>query len=171
MTEPVLHKKSIISVLNGPNLNLLGKREPAKYGTESLEGINARLDKAAEQLNLQCDFFQSNSEGELVTAIQQADGTAGIILNAGAYSHYSIAIRDAIAAIKSPVVEVHLTNVYAREEFRHTSVIAPVCRGVVAGFGLQSYLLALLALTSIEVADNPLATVRTVAGDLKKTVD
>ena len=134
-----------ISVINGPNLNLLGEREPDKYGNEGLETLNARIAAAAEKLGLGCTFYQSNVEGELVTAIQEANDSDGIILNAGAYTHYSIAIRDAVAGVRTPAVEVHLSNVAAREEFRHTSVIAPVCKGVVAGFGGDSYIIALSA--------------------------
>jgi 3-dehydroquinate dehydratase-2 len=135
-----------IVVVNGPNLNLLGAREPDKYGRETLETINERLARKASELGAACEFFQSNSEGELVSAIQRAADADGIILNAGAYTHYSVAIRDAIAAIGAPVVEVHLSNVHAREEFRRVSMIAPVCRGVIAGFGAKSYVLALYAL-------------------------
>jgi len=140
--------KRRIIVINGPNLNLLGRREPDKYGGETLESINRRIALIAEKMDALCEFFQSNVEGELVTAIQNAAGSDGVILNAGAYSHYSIAIRDAIAAVAVPVVEVHLTNIYAREEFRHASVIAAACRGVIAGFGAESYMLALHALLS-----------------------
>ena len=136
-----------INVINGPNMNLLGQREPDKYGTETLDDIIKRITKEAEAVGAQCMFYQSNSEGDLVTAIQQAAASDGVILNAGAYTHYSIAIRDAIAAIPAPVVEVHMSNVHAREEFRRLSVIAPVCLGFIAGFGATSYLLALYALT------------------------
>jgi 3-dehydroquinate dehydratase-2 len=137
-----------ILVINGPNLNLLGRREPEKYGSMSLDAINAMISARAEELGVSCSFFQSNSEGELVTAIQNADGLDGVILNAGAYTHYSIAIRDAIAAISAPVVEVHLTNIHAREEFRRNSVISAVCRGTIAGFGPIGYVLALEALNN-----------------------
>jgi 3-dehydroquinate dehydratase-2 len=135
-----------IAVINGPNLNLLGGREPDKYGNETLESINERIARKAEELGASCEFFQSNSEGELVTAIHRASRLDGIILNAGAYTHYSIAIRDAIAASEAPVVETHLSNVHAREEFRRVSAIAPVCAGVISGFGAKSYILALRAL-------------------------
>jgi 3-dehydroquinate dehydratase-2 len=130
-------------------MNLLGKREPEKYGSMSLDELNGRLSEKARALGADCEFFQSNAEGELVSAIQNADGADGVILNAAAYTHYSVAIRDAIAAIKTPVVEVHMSNVHAREEFRQKSVIAAVCAGSVAGFGADSYLLALYALTRL----------------------
>jgi 3-dehydroquinate dehydratase-2 len=136
-----------IVVINGPNMNLLGKREPGKYGTQSLAELNAELAEKAAGLGAHCEFFTDNSEGALVGAIQDASDADGIILNAAAYTHYSIAIRDAIAAIDAPVVEVHMSNVAAREDFRRKSVIAPVCRGSIAGFGAQSYILALYALT------------------------
>jgi 3-dehydroquinate dehydratase-2 len=135
-----------IAVINGPNLNLLGTREPDKYGHETLESINGRIARMAAELEVECEFFQSNSEGEIVSAIQHAADSAGVILNAAAYTHYSVAIRDAIAAIAAPVVEVHLSNVHSREEFRHSSMIASVCKGVIAGFGAESYILALCAL-------------------------
>lgn len=136
--------KNII-VINGPNLNLLGTREPDKYGTDTLESINANLAEDAEKLDMSLSFFQSNIEGELVSAIQEAANADGVILNAAAYTHTSVALRDAIAAIDTPVVEIHLSNVFAREEFRHVSLIAPVCRGSISGFGKQSYLLALFS--------------------------
>ena len=139
-------KMKRIIVVNGPNLNLLGSRERAIYGSETLDAVNRRIARMAAKLGAECEFFQSNSEGELVTAIQRARHAAGVILNAGAYTHYSIALRDAVAAIEAPVVEVHLSNVHRREEFRRVSMIAPVCRGVIAGFGPESYLLALCAL-------------------------
>lgn len=135
-----------ILVLNGPNLNLLGTREPGIYGNETLETINARLKERAEAAGLSIDFFQSNHEGALVDKIQEARGTADyILLNAGAYTHYSIAIRDAIAAVKIPTIEIHLSNIHKREEFRHTSVLAPVCLGQISGLGAFSYLAALEA--------------------------
>jgi 3-dehydroquinate dehydratase-2 len=128
-------------------MNLLGKREPQKYGRQTLESVNRDIARKAEEWGAQCEFFQSNSEGELVTALQNAAAADGVILNAAAYTHYSVAIRDAVAAIDTPVIEVHLTNIHAREEFRRQSVIAPACAGSVAGFGAQGYLLALYALT------------------------
>ena len=127
--------------INGVNLNLTGKHETDVYGAQSLDLINAGI--KAHFKNDKCDFYQSNIEGEICTAIQSAEGKYdGIILNAGAYTHYSYAIRDAIAAITVPVVEVHMSNVHMREEFRRKSVISEVCRGVICGFGKNSYILA-----------------------------
>ena len=137
-------------VLNGPNLNLLGMREPGVYGTDTYEAICGRITDKADALGVGVSFAQSNSEGELIDRLHAAMGQyAGVILNAGAYTHYSYAIRDAIAAIRLPVVEVHLSNIHAREEFRHTSVIAPACKGQIAGFGPAGYLLALEALVDL----------------------
>ena len=131
-------------ILHGPNLNLTGKREPGQYGTETLADINAWLAAEADGMGISCDFFQSNHEGCIIDTLHAAqDSYDGIVLNAGAFTHYSYAIRDAIAAITVPCVEVHLSNVHSREEFRHTSVLAGVCRGVIAGFGKYSYLLAM----------------------------
>ena len=139
-----------ILVLNGPNLNLLGEREPAVYGDNSLQSINDRLSAKAEKMGFQLDFFQTNSEGGIIDKLHEARrDCAGVILNAGAYTHYSYAIRDAIAAIKIPVIEVHLSNVDNREEFRKNSVIAPICIGSIWGFGEYSYALALDALNYI----------------------
>lgn len=136
-----------ILVLNGPNLNLTGLREPTHYGNVTLEEINSALSEAASSLGIDTVFFQSNHEGDLIDYIHSAKGNFdGIIFNAGAFTHYSYAIRDAIAAVDVPTVEVHMSNVHAREEFRHTSVIAPVCIGSIAGFGSFSYHLALAAL-------------------------
>jgi 3-dehydroquinate dehydratase-2 len=137
-----------ILVLHGPNLNLLGKREKNIYGKASLEKINHELRKVANELKLQLDIKQSNVEGELVNFVQKAsrNGVKGILINPAAYTHTSVAIRDALLAIKIPAVEVHLSNIYSREEFRHKSLIAPVCVGQITGFGLQSYLLGLHAL-------------------------
>lgn len=125
--------------INGVNLNMTGRRQKNVYGVQTLEQIQA--DIAAHFPNDQCEFFQSNIEGEICSKLHCAD-CDGIILNAGAFTHYSYAIRDAISAIDIPVVEVHMSNVHAREEFRHTSVISAVCKGVIAGFGKNSYILA-----------------------------
>ena len=131
-------------MLNGPNLNLLGRREPEIYGSLTLEAINTRLEKRAAAAGIAIEFFQSNHEGALVDAVQGAEGKADfILLNAAAFTHYSIALRDAIAAVSVPVIEIHLSNIHRREKFRHTSVIAPVVMGQVAGFGAESYLGAL----------------------------
>jgi 3-dehydroquinate dehydratase-2 len=136
-----------ILVLHGPNLNLLGKREPAIYGNETLEDINAALKAEGKALQIHVSSFQSNHEGALVDAIHQALGECdGILINAGAYTHTSVAIRDAIAAVAIPTVEVHLSNIYRREAFRHHSYIAPVAVGQISGFGAASYRLGLQAL-------------------------
>jgi len=133
-----------ILVINGPNLNLLGKREPGIYGAQTLEEINSSLQEAAQTLQVSLEFVQSNAEGDLVDAIQGAAGVfAGIIINPAAYTHTSIALRDAIAAVGLPAVEVHLSNIYSREEFRHNSYIAPVSIGQISGFGPAGYRLAL----------------------------
>lgn len=139
-----------VLVLHGPNLNLLGERETGIYGKDTMESINAYIKKYAQELSLDCDIHQSNSEGRLVDLLHGARGTyEGVVINAGAYTHYSIAIRDAISAIRIPCVEVHMSNVFAREEFRHKSVIAPVCAGSIVGFGKNSYILALQGLKDL----------------------
>ena len=136
-----------ILTLNGPNLNLVGERETSVYGSESMASIIKSITDYAGNKGIEIEVTQSNSEGALIDSIQQARTWAdGIIINAGAYSHTSIGLRDAIAAADLPVIEVHLSNVYAREEFRHKSLIAPVCLGVISGFGRWSYFLALDAL-------------------------
>ena len=133
-----------ILVINGPNLNLLGEREPSVYGNDSLQSINDELSIQAAAMGCEIDFFQSNLEGRIIDELHDARlKYDGVILNAGAYTHYSYAIRDAIAAIKIPVVEVHLSNIDNRDEFRRNSVIAPVCAGRIMGFGRHSYELAL----------------------------
>ena len=133
-----------ILVMNGPNLNLLGTREPEIYGSLTLADIHERLRQRANEADLDIEFMQSNHEGVLVDAIQRARRTVDyIILNAGAFTHYSIALRDAIAAVNVPVIEVHLSNIHQREEFRHKSVIAPVVLGQIAGVGAESYMAAL----------------------------
>lgn len=136
-------------MLHGPNLNLLGQREPEIYGSLTLEDINRLLDAEARSLNVKVSSFQSNHEGALVDAIHQAQGRyAGLLINAGAYTHTSVALADAIAAVAIPTVEVHLSNIYRRESFRHHSYIAPVAVGQISGFGAQSYRLGLQALVS-----------------------
>ncbi|HHX77296.1 MAG TPA: type II 3-dehydroquinate dehydratase [Firmicutes bacterium] len=133
-----------VLVIHGPNLNLLGRRETHIYGTKTLAAINMDIKALAEELDLIAFFFQSNSEGEIIDRIHSAAGEfAFIIINPGAYTHYSYAIRDALAAVKVPAIEVHLSNIYSREDFRQKSVIAPVAVAQVAGFGSQGYLLAL----------------------------
>ena len=139
-----------IHVLNGPNLNLLGQREPDVYGRETLADVEARLSAAAQAAGTDLLFRQSNHEGDLVDWIQEAGRAgAGVILNAGAYTHSSIALRDAIVGAQAQVIEVHVSNVHAREDFRHVSMIAPVARGIVAGFGTLSYDLALQGLLAL----------------------
>ncbi|MCD8096399.1 MAG: type II 3-dehydroquinate dehydratase [Ruminococcus sp.] len=139
-----------ILVVHGPNLNLLGEREPGFYGSDSFESVNAEIERKAEQCGFECEIFQSNHEGEIVDKLHAARlDSVGVVLNAGAFTHYSYAIADAIAAIKIPVVEVHMSNIHARDEFRHRSVIAPVCAGQIAGFGKASYLLGIEALKEI----------------------
>ncbi len=137
-----------VLVINGPNLNFLGIREKGIYGSESYEGLVERLQQKAEQDGFEIELFQNNSEGAIIDRIQQAyyDKVDGIVINPGAYAHYSIAIRDALASIEVPKIEVHISNVYKREEFRHTSVITPVCTGEILGLGLQGYFLAIDAL-------------------------
>ena len=134
-----------IQIINGPNINLLGKREPSIYGSVTFEDYLAELRKAYKDIEI--NYFQSNIEGEMIDCIQQAGFEAdGIILNAGAYTHTSIALQDAIRAVTAPVIEVHISNVHSREDFRHVSMIACACKGVICGFGLNSYRLALGAL-------------------------
>lgn len=134
-----------ILIINGPNLNLTGRRQTDIYGTQSFEVYLEAL--RARYPHIVIDAFQSNVEGELIDALQQADGRRqGIILNAGGYTHTSVALHDAVAAISTPVVEVHISSILAREEFRHTSLIAPAARGTIMGFGLESYRLAVEAL-------------------------
>ncbi|HIK14302.1 MAG TPA: type II 3-dehydroquinate dehydratase [Leptolyngbyaceae cyanobacterium M33_DOE_097] len=136
-----------ILVLHGPNLNLLGQREPGIYGSLTLDDINHQLLSDAESLSASLSFYQSNHEGALIDAIHAAAGIhEGLLINPGAYTHTSVAIRDAIAAVQLPTVEVHLSNIYRREEFRHHSYIAPVAVGQVSGFGANSYSLGLRAL-------------------------
>ena len=155
-----------VAVINGPNLGLLGRREPAVYGHDSLASIQAALTDHARTLGVDLTFFQSDVEGELVTAIGQTLGAAdGLIINPAAYTHTSVAIRDAIAATGLPCVEVHLSNIYQREPFRHTSLTAPVCVGVISGLGAHGYELALDALVRRQTrAAKPVARRRAAAG-------
>lgn len=139
-----------VLIIHGPNLNLLGKREPAIYGATTLDAINTMLNNRAQELGLQLTIVQTNHEGVMIDTIQEADDKfACIIINPAALTHYSIAVRDALAAIGVPAIEVHLSNIYQREKFRHHSVISPVAIGQIAGFGASSYLLALEAASSL----------------------
>jgi 3-dehydroquinate dehydratase-2 len=139
-----------ILVLHGPNLNMLGTREPEIYGKTTLEQINDRLRGLGANLDSEVETFQANSEGDLIDIIQKKSVVIdGLIVNLGAYTHYSIALRDAISGLAKPTIEVHLSNIYTRESFRHMSVTAPVCRGMITGLGWRGYLLALEALVGL----------------------
>lgn len=139
-----------ILVIHGPNLNLLGEREPGVYGSAGIDVLNNNIIDKAKALGLECEIFQSNHEGAIIDKIHAARMTFdGIVINAGAYTHYSYAIRDAIAAVRIPVIEVHISNIDAREEFRSNSVIAPVCKGSICGLGFISYYLAVQALAEL----------------------
>ena len=139
-----------ILVIHGPNLNLLGKREPEIYGSVTLKDIDRMIKEKAQKMGLKTEIIQSNSEGEIIDSIHKAIGNFdGIVINPGAYTHYSIAIYDAVLASGLPTIEVHLSNIYAREEFRRHSVIAPACKGQISGLGAESYLSALTALNNI----------------------
>jgi len=139
-----------ILVIHGPNLNLLGEREPGIYGEASIDSLNSSIIDRAKEHGLKCEIFQSNHEGAIIDKLHAArEKFDGVIINAGAYTHYSYAIRDAIAAIKIPCIEVHISNVFARDEFRAKSVIAPVCKGSICGFGFGSYYLAVQAMAEL----------------------
>lgn len=140
-----------VRIIHGPNLNFTGIREKDFYGNEFLDDINKRILERAEELSFDAECYQSNSEGDIINYIQSCyyEGVEAIIINPGAYTHYSYAIRDCIASVSIPTIEVHLSNIHQREEFRHTSVIAPVCRGQLCGFGSYGYLLALDAVNEI----------------------
>ena len=139
-----------IFVLNGPNLNLLGARQPDLYGNATLEDVQKMCRSRAEELGAEIEFRQTNSEGELIDWLQEAGSSAqGVVLNPAAFSHYSVGVRDAVAASELPVVEVHISNIYAREAFRQKSVVSPVARGVIAGLGVDGYALAIEALVGI----------------------
>ena len=139
-----------ILVIHGPNLNLLGEREPGIYGSTGIDELNKNIIARAKEQGLECDIFQSNHEGAIIDKLHAARlKFDGVIINAGAYTHYSYAIRDAIAAIKIPCVEVHISNVFSRDEFRSKSVIAPVCKGSICGFGFGSYYLAVIAMSEM----------------------
>ena len=136
-------------VINGPNLNMLGTREPEKYGTTTLADIEKEIEAHAKKKGVEVDFYQSNIEGEIVTAIQKAKGIYdGIIINPAAYTHTSVSLRDAILAVELPAVEIHLSNIHSREEFRHHSFTAPVCVGQITGFGKFGYIMALDAIAN-----------------------
>lgn len=138
-----------ILVINGPNLNLLGEREPGIYGDATYDTLCGMIMDKAENMEIKCEIFQSNHEGAIIDKLHSARmNFDGVVLNAGAYTHYSYAIRDAISAIRIPVIEVHISNVFARDEFRKDSVIAPVCKGSISGFGLASYFMAMDALVN-----------------------
>ena len=139
-----------ILTLHGINLNMFGKRDPKQYGTVTLDEINARLGALAKELGTEIDFFQTNFEGEMCERIHQAhqDGVDAVVINAGAWTHYSYGIRDALAILTCPIIEVHMSNIHAREPFRHVSVLAEIARGQICGFGADSYLLGLRAAVS-----------------------
>ena len=143
-------KNAKILIINGPNLNMLGVREPSVYGSKSLSDINSSINTYASGMKITCEFFQSNCEGAIIDKIHTVcNEFDGCIINAGAYTHYSYAIRDAISSVGKPFIEVHMSNVAAREDFRNTSVISAVCKGTIAGFGMNSYLLAINAIRDL----------------------
>ena len=138
-----------ITILNGPNLNLLGTREPEIYGATTLADIESLCNKTAQSLGFNVDFKQTNHEGELVDQIQQAKGSAALVINAGAYTHTSVALHDALKSLTIPIIEVHLSNIFAREPFRHHSYISPVAKGVICGLGAHGYQLAIEAIAKV----------------------
>ena len=143
-------KKGKILIINGPNLNMVGIREPGIYGKKTIADINADIKAYSEGMKIECDFFQSNCEGEIITKIHSVlDDYDGCIINAGALTHYSYAVRDAISSVNKPFIEVHMSNIHAREEFRHKSVISAVCVGSIIGFGANSYILAVNAMREL----------------------
>jgi len=140
----------LIVVINGPNLNKLGKREPDVYGRDTLDDINARIAAHAKSVGLDVEFFQSNHEGDLIDCIHDAaDSALGIVLNPGGLTHTSVALRDAVSSVSIPVIEVHISNIFAREPFRHRSMVSGACRGVISGLGATGYILAVDYLKSI----------------------
>lgn len=144
-----MSKKKVL-VLLGPNMNMVGVREKGVYGDETAESINTQIVDTAKQLGFECEIFQSNWEGAIIDKIHSTKGTFdGVVINAGAFTHYSYAIHDAIACVRIPFIETHMSNIYSREEFRHKSVIADVCAGQISGFGKNSYFLALAALKDL----------------------
>lgn len=139
-----------VLIINGPNLNMLGMRDPEVYGKQTLTAINSNINTFATGMKINCDFFQSNCEGEIIDKIHTvAKNYDGCIINAGAYTHYSYAIRDAIDCVNKPFIEVHMSNIHKREEFRHNSVISAVCNGTIVGFGANSYMLAISAMREL----------------------
>lgn len=140
-----------IRVINGPNINFTGIREKGIYGTKTLTDIESEIIAEAKKLGFECECFQSNHEGEIIDYIQKCynDKVEGVVINPGAYTHYSYAIRDAISSVQIPFVEIHMSNIHTREEFRHTSVTVPVCKGQICGFGDYGYIMALMALNNI----------------------
>lgn len=148
--------KQRVLIMNGVNLNMFGQRDPRHYGSATLEDINRDLAQLAPELGLELEFFQTNFEGEFVEklhSVHKEGEIAGLVINAGAWAHYSYGIMDALAIVKAPIIEVHMSNVHAREEFRHFSILSKICRGTVAGFGADSYLLGLRALANIIKVD------------------
>lgn len=138
-----------ILIINGPNLNMLGKREPEIYGSKTLDDVKHDCEELGKSLGISCDFRQSNTEGEIVGWIQESGGFAGIIINAGAYTHTSVAIRDALLSVKLPIIEVHISNIFKREDFRHHSFISDVAVGMICGLGTEGYGLAVRAIAKI----------------------